>query len=187
MKRLFLILMTAVLLLSAACATADGVTFSTAYFSLELPDNWEIDMDDLEKEDNSEELGFFGGETAEGVLTGGASLVYYENLKDISLWNASEDELKDYADALMEDFEKNNPELIGTVTAGQIPLVILRGDDDEGEFVYADTITNGYAIEFEFYVTDDDGEKLLPITDQDIEQIKTILATFRPATDAGKE
>ena len=44
----------------------------------------------------------------------------------------------------------------------------------------------GYAIEFEFYVTDDDGEKQLPITDQDIEQIKTILATFRPATDAGR-
>ena len=185
MKRLFLLLMTAVLFLSATCAFADGVTFSTAYFSLELPDGWEIDTDDLEKTDDSEELGFFGGETGEGFLTGGACLVYYENLKDISLWNASEEELKDYEDALLEDFEKNNPRLIGTVMAGQIPLVIIRGDDDEGEFVYADTITNGYAIEFEFYVTGDDNEKLLPITDQHIEQIKTILATFRPASDAG--
>ena len=187
MKRLFLLLMTAVLLLSAACAAADGVTFSTAYFSLELPDNWEIETDDLEKKDDTEELGFFGGETAEGFLMGGAYLVYYENLKDISLWSASEEELQDYADALLEDFEKNNPRLIATVTAGKIPLVVIRGDDDEGEFVYADTITNGYAIEFEFYVTDDDGEKMLPITDQDIEQIKTILATFQPATDAGRE
>ena len=186
MKRFFLILVTAVLFLTAVGAFADGVTFSTPYFSLELPDNWETDMEDLKKEDNSEELGFFGGETAEGVLTGGAYLVYYENLKDISLWNASEEELKDYADAVLEDFEKNNPRLVDTVMAGQIPLVIIRGDDDEGEFVYADTITNGYAIEFEFYVTDDDGEKLLPVTDQDIEQIKTILTTFRPATDAGK-
>ena len=181
MKRFFLLLMTAVLLLPAACALADGVTFSTAYFSLQLPEGWEIDTTDLEKKDDAEDLGFFGGKTAEGFLTGGAFLVYYENLKDMSLWNAGEQELKDYQDALLEDFEKNNPELVGTVMAGKIPLVIIRGNDDEGDFVYADTITNGYAIEFEFYVTDDDGEKLLPITDQDIEQIKTILATFQPA------
>ena len=187
MKRLFLLLMTAVLFLPAVCVSADGVTFSTAYFSLELPENWEIDTEDLVKEDDSEDLGFFGGETAEGFLTGGAYLVYYENLKDISLWNASEEELQDYADALLEDFEKNNPELIGTVMAGKIPLVIIKGDDDQGEFVYADTLTNGYAIEFEFYVTDEDGEAQLPITDRDIDQIKAIMATFRPATDAGKE
>ena len=179
MKRSFLFLVTAVLFLTAAFASADGVTFSTAYFTLELPDNWETDMGDLKKEDNTEELGFFGGETAGGLLAGGAYLVYYENLN-------SAEELKDYEDALLEDFEKNNPRLVDTVMAGQIPLVIIRGNDDEGEFVYADTITNGYAIEFEFYVTDDDGEKQLPITDQDIEQIKTILATFRPATDAGR-
>ena len=44
MKRNFLFLVTAVLFLTAAFASADGVTFSTAYFTLELPDNWETDM-----------------------------------------------------------------------------------------------------------------------------------------------
>ena len=76
MKRIFLFLVTAVLFLTAAFASADGVTFSTAYFTLELPDNWETDMGDLKKEDNTEELGFFGGETAGGLLAGGAYLVY---------------------------------------------------------------------------------------------------------------
>ena len=105
MKRSFLFLVMAVLFLTAAFASADGVTFSTAYFTLELPDNWETDMGDLKKEDNTEELGFFGGEMAGGLLAGGAYLVYYENLKDISLWNASAEELKDYEDALLEDFD----------------------------------------------------------------------------------
>ena len=61
MKRNFLFLVTAVLFLTAAFASADGVTFSTAYFTLELPDNWETDMGELKKEDNTEELGFFFG------------------------------------------------------------------------------------------------------------------------------
>ena len=180
MKRFFVLMTAAVLFLSFVCA-ASAQTFSTAYFSLELPDNWEIDTSDLEKKENEESLGFFGGETPDGFLFGGAYLVYYENLKDISLWNASEEELQDYTDALLEDYADTNSELIGTVTAGKIPLVLIRGADKDGEFVYADTMTNGYAIEFEFYVLDDDGERQLPVTEDHIKQIETILASFEPA------
>jgi hypothetical protein len=115
------------------------------------------------------------------ILLGGAYLVYYEDLKDISLWNSGEEELKEYADVLLEEFADSKPELIGTVTAGKIPLVLIRGADKDGEFVYADTVTNGYSIQFEFYATDSEGEKELPITEEHIEQIKTILASFKPA------
>ena len=180
MKRFFVWMTAAALFLSIVCA-ASAQTFSTAYFTIKLPDGWEIDTDDLEKKENEETLGFFGGETSDGFVLGGAYLVYYENLKDISLWNASEEELQEYADALLEDYEDTNPQLIGTVTAGKIPLVLIRGADKDGEFVYADTMTNGYAIEFEFYVTDDEGDQQLPITDEHIVQIETILASFEPA------
>ena len=84
-------------------------------------------------------------------------------------------------DILLEEFADANPEMIGTVTVGKIPLVLIRGADKDGEFVYADTMTNGYAIEFEFYVTDDEGDQQLPITDEHIVQIETILASFEPA------
>ena len=180
MKR-FLILMTAaVVFLAVACAAAE--TFSTSYFSLELPDGWEIDTTDLEKKEDEESLGFFAGKIGDGLLLGGAYLVYYEDLKDIALWNASEEQLKEYADLLLEEFADANPEMIGTVTVGKIPLVLIRGADKDGEFVYADTVTNGYSIQFEFYAMDSDGEKDLPLTDEHIKQIETILASFKPAT-----
>ena len=137
MKRFFVLMTAAVLFLSVACAAA-AETFSTSYFSLDLPDGWEIDTTDLEKKENEESLGFFAGKMGDVILLGGAYLVYYEDLKDISLWNS-------------------------------------------GEFVYADTVTNGYSIQFEFYATDSEGEKELPITEEHIEQIKTILASFKPA------
>ena len=81
----------------------------------------------------------------------------------------------------MEEFEDSNPELIGIVTADKIPLVMIRMHDDDGDFLYVDTVTNGYAIQFEISVTDSEGEKFYPITDEYIEQVKTILATFKPA------
>jgi len=180
MKRFFVLMTAAVLFLSVACAAA-AETFSTSYFSLDLPDGWEIDTTDLEKKENEESLGFFAGKMGDVILLGGAYLVYYEDLKDISLWNSGEEELKEYADVLLEEFADSKPELIGTVTAGKIPLVLIRGADKDGEFVYADTVTNGYSIQFEFYATDSEGEKELPITEEHIEQIKTILASFKPA------
>ena len=181
MKRFLILLTAAILALAAACtAAADGLTFSNKYFSLQLPDNWEIDTEDLETKEGEETLGYFG-ETSEIALVGAAYLVYYENLKDTALWNASEEELKEYTEALLEDLADVKPELVGTVNAGRIPLVLIKGSDSDGEFLYADTVTNGYAIEFEFYVTDTEGEKQYPITEEHIEQVRKILSTFQPA------
>ena len=42
-------------------------------------------------------------------------------------------------------------------------------------------MTNGYAIEFNFFVIDDESGDFLPIGEEEIEQVKTILATFQPA------
>ena len=180
MKRLLSLVAAAALMLSAVFATAEGVTFSTKYFSVELPEGWLIDTDDLEKEEGEECLGFFGSPEEVGMACG-TYLVYYEDLKDFALWNASKEELEEYKEILMEEFEDGSPELIDIVTADKIPLVVIRVHDEDGDFIYADTMTNGYAIQFEFYVTDEGGEKLYPITDEHIEQVKTILATFKPA------
>jgi hypothetical protein len=181
MKRLISLMIAAALFLTAACAAADGVKFSTDYFTLDLPNNWEIDTEGLEQqEDGEKSLGFFYDNENIGLI-GAAYLVYYEELKDFALWNASEAEVKDYADALLEEFEGKKAELVGVINAGKIPLVLVKCTDDDGEFLYADTITNGYAIEFEFYVMDADGKTMYPITEQHIEQVKTVLATLQPA------
>jgi len=180
MKRIISILAVLALVLSAACAAfADGQDFTTAYFTLKLPENWIIDTEDLEKKEGEESLGFFGDDR-EGGLVGAAYLVYYEELKDFALWNADEQGLQAYTDTLLEEFADLSPVSLGTVMAGKVPLVLIRCSDEEGEFVYADTVTNGYTIQFEFYVPDDETEKMLPVTDECIEQIKAILETFAP-------
>ncbi len=201
MKRFLTMITAAILLLTAVCtAMADGVTFSTKYFTLQLPDGWETETDlesteedeeedpddalvlemDQESEQAQETLGFFGEPSDEGLVAA-AYLVYYKEMKDVKLWDASEEELKEYTDGLLKDLEDVKPELIGVVKADKVPLVLIKGSDEDGEFLYADTVTNGYAIEFEFYISDAEGEKQLPFTDTQIEQVKTILATFKPA------
>ena len=201
MKRFLTMITAAILLLTAVCtAMADGVTFSTKYFTLQLPDGWETETDlesteedadedaddalvlemDQESEQAQETLGFFGEPSDEGLVAA-AYLVYYKEMKDVKLWDASEEELKEYTDGLLKDLEDVKPELIGVVKADKVPLVLIKGSDEDGEFLYADTVTNGYAIEFEFYISDAEGEKQLPFTDAQIEQVKTILATFKPA------
>ena len=201
MKRFLTMITAAILLLTAVCtAMADGVTFSTKYFTLQLPDGWETETDlesteedadedaddalvlemDQESEQAQETLGFFGEPSDEGLVAA-AYLVYYKEMKDVKLWDASEEELKEYTDGLLKDLEDVKPELIGVVKADKVPLVLIKGSDEDGEFLYADTVTNGYAIEFEFYISDAEGEKQLPFIDAQIEQVKTILATFKPA------
>ena len=185
MKRIVTLLLALLLGLSAiCCAAAEGVTFTTPYFTITLPDDWDFDttpLDDEEDEEGFEYLGLFGSTEDVGILAM-AYLVYYEDLTDISLWNADEDDMALYIEAILDDFEDDDPELLGTVTAGSIPFVLIRGTDEDGEYLYADTMTNGYAIEIEAFVLDEDGETQLPFTDEYIEQFKSILETFLPVT-----
>lgn len=173
-------LVLAMLLTLSMIGGALADTFTTKYFTLELPEGWEIDMDDLEKEseENMEALGFFGG-PEDVSLVAEAYLVYYEEMKEVSLWNVGEEELREYAEMVMEELEDENAEYIGTVTAGSIPFVLIRCEDEEGEYIYADTVTNGYSIQFVAYMADE--ENIHPLTDEAIEQFRTILATFKPA------
>ncbi len=183
MKRWICAAAAVMLVLFTACiAAAEGVTFTTKYFTMQFPEGWETDTEDLTQEDGVEELGYFEEQAAYG-LSGGAFLVYYEELKDIRLFDAGEEELQAYIDALLEEFEEDHPVYLDTLMAGQIPLVMLRCTDKDGEYIHVDTMTNGYAIEIQFYVMSDDEKdmKTYPVTDRQIEQIKSVLATFRPA------
>ena len=182
MKKGVIIVIALLAVLCIFAAAAEGVTFKTEYFTMELPEGWEFtnEKQEPDSENGSIELGSFYSPDAEGLVFG-AYLVYYEDLKNVSLWSSDANELQDYVDAVKEDLADFNPEYLDTVMAGKIPFVLFRCTDKDGEFIYADTITNGNAIEFEACVIDPD-EKLCPVTDQHIEAIKTILASFKPVT-----
>ena len=181
MKKTAILLAAVLLTLSFACsALADGTTFTTKYFTLELPEGWTIDTEELnaESEENVEALGYLDA-PGEVSLDIGCFLVYYEDLKDLALWSASEEDLKAYADTIMEEFADARPEYLGNIMAGSVPFVLIKCTDEEGEFLYADTLTNGYSIQFEVSMMDD--EKYYPLTDEAVEEFKTILSTFKPA------
>lgn len=181
MKKLFAVVLTLLLALSAV-ACAEGETFKTDYFSLTLPAGWDYELDDLDdmSEENFQCLALFGVADGKG-LTAACYLEYFEEMKDLSLWNADDAALKEYLDILMEDFADEEPEYLGTVNAGSIPFVLIRGVFEGDQYLYAETMTNGYAIEFEVYMLDNAGETY-PLSDSDIEQFKNVLTTFQPVT-----
>ncbi len=182
MKRTVSLLLALVLVLSLSCSALaeDSLLFETKYFTLTLPAGWETEFEDLETIDDGEMLGYFFSPEDPG-LTVGACMIYYEELKNLALWNSDADELQDYIDALLEDYAEDHPVYVGTVMAGSIPFVVIRAEDDESEYLYADTMTNGYAIEFTGYVSGSDS--ISPkLTDKAVEQFLQILTTFQPVT-----
>ena len=181
MKKLTAIVLSLLLTLSIVSAMAGGVTFTTKYFTLELPEGWETDTSDLQSEENLEDLGLLYCSTEDKILAVEAFMTYYEDLKDLKLWEADDDTLKEYAGLILEDFSEDNPVFLDIVKAGSIPFVLVKATDEDGDYLYADTITNGYAIVFMAYAMGADGETVIPLTDEYIEEFKTILNTFKPA------
>lgn len=184
MKKLTALLLAFALVLCAVSSLAEGNVFTTKYYTLTLPDTWDIGTDPIEDDGDelSEELGYFYDATNTIGLTVETYIVFFEEMKTTSLWDADEATLKDYTDMLLEELADDRPASVGTLLAGKIPFILIRGTDDYGDYLYAETMTNGYAIIFEAVVTDPDGMKVYPLTDEHIDQLKNILLTFAPVT-----
>lgn len=184
MKRLISLALALLLALSAAgAALAEGIEFKTNYFTLNLPDQWAIRTDGAgkEKDEDLEFLGYCYAKKEKGLVVE-AYLMYYKDFADLSLWDADEETIALYVQSVLEDYEDDAPEFLGIVTAGSIPFVLIRAEDEDGEYLYADTMTNGYAIMFWAYVTDYDAEFSYPLRNADIELFKSILETFQPVS-----
>ncbi len=183
MKRSLILAVALMAALSAVCfAAAAEKSFRTEYFTLNLPDRWDSNMEDVgEIEDDAEYLGYFYEEKDIGLVVA-AYIVYYENFKDTSLWNATKAEMQDYIDNLLYEYEDDDPEYLGTVKAGNIPFVLFSAADEDGDYLHAETMTNGHAIVFQAYAVGEDGETQYPMTEKYIEQFKSILTTFLPVS-----
>ena len=183
MKRLLSLVFALALALSAVCCAAVAEkTFKTAYFTITLPSGWDFDTEDAEVyEDGDEYLGLFGEDKETGIIVFTYKM-YYEDYKDVSLWNADKAELDAYIEDLLYEFSDDDPEYLGTVMAGRIPFVLIKGTDEDGEYLYAETMTNGHVIMFDCFVLDGDGENQYPFTQKYMDKIKSILETFQPVS-----
>ncbi len=183
MKRIISLVFALALAMSAVCgAAAAEKTFTTAYFTVKLPNGWDYDTEDAEVyEDGGEYLGVFGEDKDVGMIVFSYKF-YYEDFQDVSLWNAGKEEMDEYIEILLNEFSDEDPEYLGTVMAGKIPFVLIKCTDEDGEYLYAETMTNGHAIIFDCYVLDGEGETQYPFTQKYIDQIKLILETFQPVS-----
>ena len=182
MRRVFTMLLAALLLAMPACAALAeaGQTFSTDYYTLTIPQDWGIDTSDLEKEEGYEELGNLYSPEIPGLVRE-AGLVYYSDLSDISLWNADDDTMQDYIDGVLEELAEDKPQYKTTLKVNNIPFVVVSAESADGPYYYIDTMTNGYAVVFYAYNAGTDGDALLPMSDDDWAQVEAILTTFKPA------
>lgn len=181
MKRTFtMLLMLALLASTACCALAETgseqtQTFKTDYYCLSVPADWEISTDDLEEDENYKELGMLYSQGDPGMVVE-ASLAYFEEMKDVILWDASEQELQEHIDTLLNDYADDKPEYVCLLEVGSIPFVIIKGVDEVGPYHYAETITNGYELMFFAYSEDDS----MALSDEQYEQFINILSSFSP-------
>ena len=137
MKKLTSLLFALVFALAGVCsAAAEGLVFSTDYYSLTLPENWIIDTEDLTSSEEAQELGHFYDSGEVGLLVS-AYLVRLEDTEGQPVWSAETGMAQEYVDLVLADFEDSHPEYLGTVLAGEVPFLLIKGGDNYGEFLYA--------------------------------------------------
>lgn len=182
MKRTITLLLVALMLLTPlwAALAEGGKTFTTEYYTLTLPQDWEIDTSDLDKDEDFQELGTLLAPEVPGLVLE-AGLVHYSELDDVSLWNMDEAGMQDYIDSVLEELG-DGAEYKTTLRVGNIPFVVCHVEDSDGPYEYIDTMTNGYAVVFYAYVADDDSDALMPMSDAEWAQVESIIATFKPVT-----
>ena len=110
-----------------------------------------------------------------------AALEYFESLDGISLWDAGEEDFQAYVDMILEEFAEDGAVVLDPVNANGIPFIIIRCEDDDGEYLYAETVTNGYVLSFYAYALDWDSN-YLPLEEKHLDTFREILSTFQPNT-----
>ena len=183
MKRAIPLLLAVLLLALPACAALAeaGQTFTTAYYTLTLPGDWEIDTSGQEENDEDfQSLGNLYSPEDPGLVIE-AGLVHYDDMNDISLRNADEETMQGYIDAVLEELKDEKPEYLQTLKVGAIPFLVFSASDKDGPYRYIDTMTNGYAVVFYAYVAGTDSDALLPMSEDAWARVESILTTFKPA------
>ena len=180
MKRMFALLLILVLA-AAGTAVAEDLTqtFATPYYALSIPAGWTIDTSDLKSDKDYEELGLIYSPDDPG-LTVDASLSYYSDMKDVSLWKATDAQMQDYIDKLTKELEDYEGRYVSTLQVGRIPFVVFHASDEYGPYYYVDTMTNGYAVVFYVYDYNYGTKQYTDPTEAEWSLFERILSTFVP-------
>ena len=79
-----------------------------------------------------------------------------EDLAGVTLFTLEDEKRLEYVDFMLEAFEDDDIRYIGTLNASEydIPFYFFTATDSEGQYLFAQTVVKGKAIEFAIYYND---------------------------------
>ncbi len=172
----------ATLLLLTLCTPALAVTYNagniyTIQYDAAL---WQLDDMTYSTEATDEYVWLFMLYNAETDVLIDASIEKIPEFEGLTLFMADEAQRSEYLKATLDAFQDQEIRHIATImpTTLEIPFYVYELSDEEGSFVYAETIVNGNAIIFNAYHgrTTQSSEALKPALEE-------ILLTFAPVMD----
>ena len=178
MKRLVCAILALTLLLPLALAQGADQTFATDEIELTVPADWTIDTEDLTEDEDFHYMCYLI-EPGDPSLVVECALVYYEDFLDVYLDGSDEKTLNAYIGMLLDEKEADSPELVTVVDAGGISIPVLCAQDEEGPYLYADTMLSGQNYVFYAYSASAYEDGTLEMDDDDLETFISILSTFR--------
>lgn len=187
--RILIVLLTLSLMLPCAIAEEtllDGVYTYGDRFAISYPGAWEVMTD----EEENTETDIFAGmlyATEDTGLNVEIYMYYYEDWSDVNLMTLSAEEVKNYAQMLLDTTTGQDPELKGIVytTRDGIPFVITHEIDDLGPMFLADTMLDGWnVLIFGYAYTDDTYTAARPLTEADYELFQSIVESYAPLAPA---
>lgn len=138
---------------------------------------WQIDDQTYSAEATEDYMWLFMLYSAEKDALIDASIEAVPEFEGLTLFTADEARRAAYLNATMDAFADQEIRHLTTLTVSdyQIPFYVYVLTDEEGPFLYAETIVNGSAVAFGVYFArgNGDAEALLPALEE-------VLATFAP-------
>lgn len=192
MKHLYRILIALLTLaLMLPCAIAEEPRLEGIYtygdrFAIRYPSEWDVLTDEADNTDTDIFAGMLYSLEDTG-LNVEVWMYYYADWYDVNLMTLSAEEVKAYADMLLETTAGLDPELRGIVytTHDGIPFVITRETDDLGPMFLADTMLDGWNVLIYGYAyTDETYSVARPLTEADYELFQAIVESFAPLAPA---
>ncbi|MBE5793067.1 MAG: hypothetical protein E7323_00095 [Clostridiales bacterium] len=180
MKR-FLALLLCVLMCAACCSALAVEYNANNIFTITYDENaYAIDNSTYLEENTNEYIWMFMlyNEASDAVVD--VAMEALPEFADLSLFSATAEERNSYVDATLEIFADANIKLLDTITVSdiQIPFYIYALEDENGAYLTAETVVNGWAINFSTYhmATSDADDALLNVLEE-------IVKTFQPVTE----
>lgn len=118
------------LLLGLCASPACAATFTQPdVFTVEYPDDWLLEADGTQWDEGHYRLGMIYEDSTTGLCVQ-MDMRYFEDWADFDLFDADGEEMQDYIDTLLSDYEDHAPQYVETLQAAKdwdppIPFIII--------------------------------------------------------------